>query len=95
MKVAQSCPTLCNSMDGIVHGIRQARILEWLAFYSPGSLPDPRIEPGSPVLQVDSLLSEPPRLGAIKVKKKKSKKKNPKKLGMSRPAHFSLYLLCS
>ena len=26
----------------------------------PGDLPDPRIEPGSPALQVDSLPSEPP-----------------------------------
>ena len=26
----------------------------------PGDLPDPRIEPRSPTLQVDSLLSEPP-----------------------------------
>ena len=30
-KVTQSCPTLCNPMDYIVHGILQARILEWLA----------------------------------------------------------------
>ena len=29
VKVAQSCPTLCNPMDCIVHGILQARILEW------------------------------------------------------------------
>ena len=28
-------------------------------FPSPGDLPDPGIEPGSPALQVDSLLSEP------------------------------------
>ena len=28
MKVAQSCPALCNPMDCIVHGILQARILE-------------------------------------------------------------------
>ena len=28
MKVAQSCPTLYNPMDYIVHGILQARILE-------------------------------------------------------------------
>ena len=69
----------CSPPGSSVHGIRQARILEWLAFYSPGSLPDPRIEPGSPVLQVDSLLSEPPRLGAIKVKKKKKVKKKPQK----------------
>ena len=29
-----------------------------LPFLSPGDLPDPAIEPGSPVLQADSLLSE-------------------------------------
>ena len=27
----QSCLTLCNPMDCIVHGILQARILEWVA----------------------------------------------------------------
>ena len=32
VKVAQSCPTLCDPMDCIVHGILQARILEWLTF---------------------------------------------------------------
>ena len=31
-----------------------------LPFPSPGDLPDPGIEPGSPALQADSLLSEPP-----------------------------------
>ena len=31
-----------------------------LLFSSPGDLPDPGIEPGSPALQADSLLSEPP-----------------------------------
>ena len=31
-----------------------------LPFPSPGSLPDPGIEPESPALQADSLLSEPP-----------------------------------
>ena len=40
----QSCPTLCDSMDcslpgSSVHGISQARILEWVDF--PGNLPDP------------------------------------------------------
>ena len=30
-------------------------------FPSPGDLPNPRIEPESPALQVDSLLTEPPR----------------------------------
>ena len=38
VKVAQSCPTLCNPIDYIVHGILQARILEWVAFpFSRGS----------------------------------------------------------
>ena len=32
MRVAQLCPTLCNPMDYIVHGILQVRILEWVAF---------------------------------------------------------------
>ena len=41
-----------------VHGILQARILE--TFTSPGDLPDPGIEPRSPALWADSLLSEPP-----------------------------------
>ena len=39
-KVAQSCLTLCNPMDYRVHGILQARILEWVAFpFSSGSSP--------------------------------------------------------
>ena len=38
MKVTQSCPTLCYPMDYTVHGILQARILEWVAFpFSRGS----------------------------------------------------------
>jgi len=32
VKVAQSCPTVCNPMDYGVHGILQARILDWVAF---------------------------------------------------------------
>ena len=37
-KIAQSCLTLCNPMDYIVHGILQASILEWVAFpFSRGS----------------------------------------------------------
>ena len=32
MKVTQSCPTLCNPVDYTVHGIHQARILEWVDF---------------------------------------------------------------
>ena len=52
--VAQSCLTLCNPMDcslpgSSIHGIFQARILEWVAISSPGDLPDPGIKPLSPV----------------------------------------------
>ena len=32
-----------------------------LPFHSPGDLPDPGIEPGSPALWADILLYEPPR----------------------------------
>ena len=46
-----------------VHGIFQARVLEWLSFPSPGDLPDAGIEPGSPALQADALPSEPPGIG--------------------------------
>ena len=31
-----------------------------LPFLSPGDLPDPGIEPGSPALEADTLTSEPP-----------------------------------
>ena len=38
VKGAQSCPTLCDSMDYTVRGILQARILEWVAIpFSRGS----------------------------------------------------------
>ena len=32
VKVTQLCPTLCDPMDYTVHGILQARILEWVAY---------------------------------------------------------------
>ena len=51
VKSVQSCLTLCDPMDwsppgSSVHGILQARILEWVAvpFLSPGNLPDSGIE---------------------------------------------------
>ena len=38
VKVTQSCPTLCDPMDCVVHGLLQARILEWVSFpFSRGS----------------------------------------------------------
>ena len=59
VKVTQLCPTLYVTLDYTVHGILQARILEWVAFPSPGDLPNPGIKPWSPTWQVDSLPAEP------------------------------------
>ena len=42
VKVAQSCPTLCHAMDYTVHGILQARILEWVAVPSSRGSSQPR-----------------------------------------------------
>ena len=58
VKVTQSCPTLCNPMDYTVHGILQARILEWVAFPFSRELPNPGMEPRSPILQADSSPTE-------------------------------------
>ena len=49
--VAKSPPALCSPIDcsppgSSVHGILQARILEWVAFPPPGDLPNPGMEPG-------------------------------------------------
>ena len=61
--VAQSCPTLCDPM-GSAHqaplSMGSSRQGYWsgLPFPSPGDLPNPGIEPGSPALQADSLLTE-------------------------------------
>ena len=41
-----------------VHGILQARLLEWADISFSRDLPDPGIEPRSPVLQADSLPAE-------------------------------------
>ena len=50
----------CSSPGFSAQGILQARILEWVAIPFSRDLPDPGIKPGSPALQADSLLSEPP-----------------------------------
>ena len=65
--VAQSCPALCGPLDysppgSSVHGILQARMMQWVAISSSKDLPDPGIEPlspGSPALQAGSLPAEP------------------------------------
>ena len=55
VRVTQSCPTLWDPMDYTVHGILQAKILEWVAFpFSRGSF-----QPQYPDLLADSLPAEP------------------------------------
>ena len=58
--LTKSRPTLCDPVGccppgSSVHGILQARILEWVAISSPGGPPHPRIKPASPAWQADSL----------------------------------------
>ena len=75
VKVTQSCPTLGDPMDyswpgPSVHGMLQARILEWVAipFSNGSSQPRDRTQ-RSPALQADSL-SKPPgkRLRQVSLK---------------------------
>ena len=47
-----------SPLGSSAHRIFQARILEWVAISFSGDLPDSGIEPGSPALQADSLLTE-------------------------------------
>ena len=58
--VTLSCPTLCDPIDcsplgSSVHGILQARILEWVVISFSRGLPNPGIGHGSPALQADSI----------------------------------------
>ena len=62
---AQSCPTPCNPVHCICQAslsMELSRQEYWsgLPFPSPGDLPSPGIKAGSPALQADPFLSEPP-----------------------------------
>ena len=64
-EVTQLCLTLCDPWTVIGQappsmGFSRQEYWNGLPFPSPGDLPDPRIESGSPALQADSLPSEPP-----------------------------------
>ena len=61
--VAKSCLTLATPMDyspsgSSVQGISQVGLL-WVAISLPGDLPDPGMKHRSPILQADSLPTEP------------------------------------
>ena len=62
---AQSCPTLYDPMDysltgSSIHGILQARILEWVAIPSSRDPPDPGIHLVSCIFFVDRLFTAKP-----------------------------------
>ena len=64
--VTQLCQALCDAVDSSHQAplsMRFFRQEHWgeLPFPTLRELPHPGIEPGSPALQADSLLSEPPR----------------------------------
>ena len=64
LRATQSCLTLCNPMDcslpgSFVHGISQARILEWVAISFSWCLPEPGIEPVSFALAGGFFTTEP------------------------------------
>ena len=65
VKVSQSCPTL--QPHGLIQSMKFSRPehCSELPFPSPGDLPNPVIEPRSPVSQADSLPSEP--LGKLRI----------------------------
>ena len=63
--LTQLCPTLydttvCSLQAPLSVGFSRHKSWSRLPFSPPGDLPDPGIEPRPPVLQADSLLSEPP-----------------------------------
>ena len=60
LEVAKLCLTLSDPVDwnspgSSIHGVLQARILEWLPFLSPGDLLNPGIKPTSFAFQADFL----------------------------------------
>ena len=59
VQVFQLYLTLCDPMDYRVHGILQARTLEWVVFLFSRDIPNAEIEPRSPALQEDFLSAEP------------------------------------
>ena len=64
--IPQSCLTLCNSIDCVASQVPQStgfpRQEHWngLPFPSPGTLPDPGIEPASPAFAGGFFITEPP-----------------------------------
>ena len=71
-------------------GIFQARILEWVAMPSSRDLSHSGVEPRSPIVQVDSLLSKPPRKPRNKTESSTIKKSHPSMDAAIRSQHLQL-----
>ena len=73
VKITQSCLTLCDPMDcslpgSSVHGILQARILEWIAIpFSKGIFPTQELNPG--LLRCRQTLYPPSHQGSPRIRK--------------------------
>ena len=59
VKVTHLCPTVCDPMDCILHGILQARILEWVACPLSRGSSQPSNRTQVSCIQADSLPAEP------------------------------------
>ena len=58
----------CSSPGFLVHGILQARILEWVAIYSSSGSPDPGIGPVFHALAGGFFITEPPGKPGVDIK---------------------------
>ena len=81
--VAQSCPTQLLATSGTIAcqvplstGFSRQEHWSRLPFPSPGNLPDPGIEPGSPALQANSSWLSHQELTYVAFKKKKKRRQN-------------------
>ena len=69
VKVSPACPTLCEPKDYTVHGVLQARILEWIAFsLFQQMFPTQESNQGLLHCKVDFLATELPEKPKMKVK---------------------------
>ena len=86
----------CSPPGTGVHGILQARILEWVVIpFSRGSFqPTDRTNPGSPTMQADYLPSEPPGKPSYTPVKKNDNIINKLKSGLFFPLSLAAWDTC-
>ena len=101
-EVAQLCPTFCDPMDCIAYqaspfmGFSRQEYWSGLPFPAPGDLPDPAIEPMSPALQADALLSEPPVGPKVRRKSEVSReKRGTSQRKQDSDSHYTTLFLCN